>query len=343
MNRHSNRLDLGDKAMQSEGRVAALAEGALMAALTVVLVLTGYFIPFLQVLTNIIWTVPIVVLIVRRDLRLGIMATFVAGLAISFFTGPINGALLFSQFAALGLVYGYLFKNNARPGPILAAGAIVSLLSLLLNLGLTSWLTGLPLGGLLQEFEAAVNYTMDFYHRTGMLEHMGGQGMTLEQLQATFAGMIDLLRLLLPGILISAAILAAFVNYLVAAKILQRLGLANRQLPPFRYWQLPWYFIWGVIAGLGLWQLGDYYGLDLASRAGVNILYVYLPLLAGNGLAAVSFIFYHWKIASFLKAALAVFALLNLPVACTALVAVGLFDPFLSYRRRLQPPAGKGE
>lgn len=55
----------------AEGRVASLAEGALMAALAAVLVLSGYFIPPLQLLTNIVWTVPIVVLVVRQNLRLG--------------------------------------------------------------------------------------------------------------------------------------------------------------------------------------------------------------------------------------------------------------------------------
>ncbi|WP_406677516.1 YybS family protein [Moorella sp. ACPs] len=326
----------------TEGRVAALAEGALMVALTVVLVLTGYFIPLFQVFTNIIWTVPIIVLIVRRSLRLGAMATFVAGLAIAFFTGPLNAVLLFVQFAGLGLVYGHLFKAKARPGQVLVAGGVVSLFSLLLSLVLTSKLTGLPLGGMLQEFEATVNYTLEFYRRTGMLEHIGRSGMTPEQFQAALTGMINLLKLLLPGILISASILAAFVNYLVAEKVLRRLGLIERGLPPFRYWQLPWYAVWGVIAGLGLWQLGDYYGLAFARKAGINILYVYLPLLVVNGLAAVSFIFYRLKLASFLKAVLVIVALVNLPVALVSLVTLGLFDPFFSYRRRINSP-GEGE
>ncbi|WP_258360649.1 YybS family protein [Moorella sulfitireducens] len=325
-----------------EGRVAALAEGALMAALTVVLVLTGYFIPPLQVLTNIIWTVPIVVLTVRRSLRLGVMATFVASLAIAFFTGPLNAVLLFVQFAGLGLIYGYLFKAKARPARIIVAGGTVSLFSLLLSLFLTSKLTGLPLGGLLHEMEMTANYTLEFYRRTGILERMGATGVTPEELQAALTGMINFLKLLLPGILISASLLAAFINYLVAEKVLLRLGLVEKGLPPFRNWQLPWYAAWGVIAGLALWQLGDYYSLDLAYRFGVNILYVYLPLLAGNGLAAVSFIFYRLKLASFFKVLLVIVALINLPVVLVSLATLGLFDPFFSYRRRTGSP-GEGE
>ncbi|MDN5345293.1 MAG: hypothetical protein PWQ18_1407 [Clostridia bacterium] len=327
--------------MQTHGRVAALAEGALMAALTVVLVLAGYFIPLFQFLTNIIWTVPIVVLIVRQDLRLGVMATFVSGLVIALFTGPVNAALLFSQFAALGLMYGYLFKIKARPGPTLMLGAAVALLSLLFSLFLTAKLTRLPWGGLFQELEATFNYTLEFYRRTGILERMGQQGMTPEQIQAALTSMIDLSKLLLPGILISAALMAAFVNYLVAQRILLRLRLLEKGLLPFRLWQLPWYAVWGVIAGLGLWQLGDYYHLDLAHRVGVNILYIYIPLLAGNGLAAVAFIFHKLRLAPILRVGVVVFALFYLPVVLISLITLGLFDPFLSYRRT--HVAGKGE
>lgn len=326
-----------------EGKVAALAEGALMAALTVVLVLSGYFIPPLQLLTNIVWTVPIVVLIVRRNLRLGVIATFIAGVVITLFTGPVNTALLFIQFAGLGLVYGYLFKIEARAGRMVLIGAAVSLVSLLLSLALTFKLTGLPAGGLMQEFEGTVNYALEFYRRTGVLDHLAGQGVTPDQVQASLTSMIHLLKLLLPGILISASLLAAFINYLVAEKVLQRLRLRAGGLPPFRYWQLPWYAIWGVIAGLALWQLGDYSHLNFASRLGINILYVYLPLLTGNGLAAITFIFYHLKLSPLLRAALVIIALLNIPVALISLAIFGLFDPFFSYRRRGKPPAGKGE
>ncbi|MEW8958603.1 hypothetical protein MHOCP_01420 [Moorella humiferrea] len=326
----------------ADSRVAALAEGALMAALTVVLVLAGYFIPFLQVITNIIWTVPIVVLIVRRDMRIGAMATVTSALAIAFFTGPLNSVLLFIQFAGLGLVYGYLFKTGARPGRALVAGGLVSLLSTVLSLFVTSLVTGLPLGGILQEFEAAVDHTLDFYRRMGMLEHMARSGMNPEELQAALAGMIGFLKLLLPGILVTASMGAAFVNYLVAARVLHRLELVKEGPPPFRHWQLPWYAVWGVIAGLALWQAGDYYGLPLIYKTGLNILYIYFPFLVGNGLAALSFFLYRLKPGPFIKMLILFAALINLPVVLFSLATLGLFDPFFSNRRRMNP-SDKGE
>jgi uncharacterized protein YybS (DUF2232 family) len=299
--------------------------------------------PPLQLLTNIVWTVPLVVLIVRRNLRLGVMATCIAGLVILVFIGPASAVLLFNQFAPLGIVYGYLFKYKAGAGKTVAIGSTVSLVALLVNFYLAFLLTGLPLGGVIQELENSMNYAVDFYQRTGMLDALLNQGMTLEQIEQTMLSTLNTFKLLLPGIFISAALLAAFVNYLVAEKILQRLQLLEGGLPPFRYWQLPWYFVWAVITGLLFWQLGDYQDLDIVSQAGLNLLYITVPLLAGNGLAAISFFLHKFKLAPFVKWAMVFISLFYLPIVLIFTVMLGLFDPFLSYRRRLKLPEGKGE
>lgn len=329
--------------MQSQRRVTALAEGALLASLTAILVLIGYFFPPLQLLTTVVWSVPILVLIVRRDLRLGLMATFIAGLLILIFIGPVSAVLLFTQFAPLGIVYGYLFKHKTGAGKTVAAGSAVSLAALLINFYLVFLLTGLPLGGMVQELENSMHHVLDFYQRTGMLDSLTSRGLTVEQVQQAMLDTLNTLKILLPGILISASLLAAFVNYVVAEKILQRLQLMEGGLPPFRHWQLPWYFVWVVIAGLLCWQLGDYAGIAIVSQVGLNLLYITIPLLVGNGLAAVSFFFNRFKLAPFAKWAVAAIFLFYLPVALVFIIMLGLFDPFLICRRRLEMPESKGE
>lgn len=328
--------------MRNEKRTNALAEGALMTALTVVLILIGFFVPPLQIIINVIWTVPIIVLVVRRDLRIGLMATVNAGLVVTVFTGPVRAVILFVQFAALGLAYGYLFKKKVQPGRIVFVGTGVSLVSLLAGLFLSAKFLNIPIGGLFGELDGAVQYTIDFYRRTGMLESLVNQGITREQLEATLSGIIDFLKLLLPGILISASIIAAFINYLVAEKILKRLQLIEEGLPPFRHWQLPWYFIWGVIIGLAFWQVGDYYGLDLASRVGINVLYIYIPLLAGNGIAAIAYVFHKYRLSLLIKIIFAFVLLINPPLVLVFIIMFGLFDPFINYRQ-VHTSGTKGE
>ncbi|MDN5348401.1 MAG: hypothetical protein PWP65_1966 [Clostridia bacterium] len=317
-----------------------MVEGSLLAALAAVLALAGFYAPPLRFFTHMVWTVPLVVAVVRLDLRTGVMATVVAGALVAFFAGPVPAFLLFLQFAALGLTYGYLFKIKAAPGRILLYGTFVALLSMAVTLALSFWLVGLPLAGLGQELDAALENTMELYRRAGFLKALEAQGVTAEQLRQTLAAYIYWIKMLLPGILGAASLLNALANFLVAQAVLVRLKLHSGNLPPFRYWQLPWYFIWGFIAGLALWLAGDVAQQRWAVVAGLNILYLYLPLLAGNGLAAATFLYHRLNWPPLSKALIILALATSLPAAAILLLALGLFDPFLGYRR-FEPPRGR--
>lgn len=314
-------------------KITALAEGALLAALAAVLALIGIFLPPLQVVTNVIWTVPITVLIVRRDLRTGILATVVAGILVGLFGSLLRAFFLFTQFAGTGLLYGYLFKKEAAPGRMVMAGTLMALLSLVLSLILSFKLLGLAPGQLWADLEQTSDHILELYRRSGMLEGLAKQGITLEELRHSVESTVAYIKLLLPAMLATIALFTAFINYLVAEAVLQRLNLRKRLLPPFRYWQLPWYTLWGVIAGLGLWLGGDYWQLAWLKTVGLNILYLYLPLLLGNGLAVVSFFAHKFNWSPVLKVAFLLAFLIYIPLGLFMLLALGLFDPFLGWRK----------
>ncbi|SMC00024.1 Uncharacterized conserved protein YybS, DUF2232 family [Thermanaeromonas toyohensis ToBE] len=320
--------------MGERSALAPLAEGALVAALAAVLALLGILLPPLQVVTNVLWMVPIVVLVVRQDLRTGVLATLVAGILVSIFSGLLTALFLLVQFAGLGLLYGYLFKREASPGPMVIAGSLMVLFSLLLTLLLSSQILGWSSLQFLKDLQYMPEHILDFYRRSGLLERFLQQGNTLEDLRRSLEVTVTYLRLLIPGMLVMVSLLLALINYLVAEAILRRLNLRTRTLPPFRYWQLPWYAIWGFIAGLALWLAGDYWQLTTLKIAGMNILYLYFPLLAGNGLAVVAFWVHRFPWAGALKFMVFLFLLLNLPLGLLLLMGLGLMDTLLGWRRQ---------
>lgn len=319
--------------MSQRESTTALAEGALMAALAAGLALVGLFLPPLQLFTNLIWTLPITVLIVRRDLRTGIMAAFVAGLLVGLLGGVPRAFLLFTQFAAVGLLYGYLFKQGTAPGRMVLAGTLVALISLLCSLGFSFYLAGWSPARLAADLEQMPEHVLEMYRRSGVLEQMAREGVTPEELHGYLENMVDYLKRLLPAILATVALFTAFINYLVAETVLRRLSLTEQRLPPFRHWQLPWYTLWGVIAGLGLSLLGDYEEVTWLKTLGLNILYLYLPLVLGNGLAVVSFFAHRFRWSWFLKAAFLMIFLINIPLGLLVVLGLGLFDPFLGWRK----------
>ncbi len=317
----------------AEARVSALVEGAILAALTAVLALLGLFIPPLQVVTNLIWTIPIVVLIVRRDFRTGVMATVVTGLVVLLFVGPVRALFLILQFGGLGLVYGYLFRIRSGAGKAILGGAVVAAVSIALTIGLSLVISGMPFQDVDAEMRQIVDSAMEMYARMGLLDQLERQGTDPETLKVSLEQMARLMLLLLPGAMVAGAAISAFINFLLARMVLLRLGLYAPELPPFREWQLPWYGVWGIIIGLALWQGGDYWQWPVVKVIGQNIMYIYFPLLLVSGLSVLTFFYYRVNLSPFIKVMVGLLIMLNFPLAMMAVLAVGLFDPLFNYRR----------
>ena len=109
-----------------------MAEGALMAAITAILGLAGIYLPFVRIFTDMIWTIPIVVVTTRHGLTAGAVSLGVAGLLIFALAHPLQAVFLILQFGALALFYGCAFKKGIKPSFTLLVGTGVAVLSLLL-------------------------------------------------------------------------------------------------------------------------------------------------------------------------------------------------------------------
>lgn len=308
----------------------ALTEGAIAASLATVLALIGYYIPPLSMIISLVWFIPIVVVIVRQNLKWGVMALVVTAFLLMILTHPIKGLLLVLQMGLVGLLYGYGFREKWPSGKIILLGGLVVVVSTLLVLALTMLLLGVDLSGWQQEMWEQIDYTVQVYANLGLLD---GGLMSEEELRAYMEGLLQLIAMMIPGILIAGSLLTAAVNFLLLRLVLKRLGEKITPLPPFRQWQLPWYMVWGVIAALALLLAGDYYQQPHMRTIGMNILYIYFPVLLIAGLTVLAHFNYHLKVPKWLKIIVAVVMVFNLPLTAILITTVGLFDPLLNYRR----------
>lgn len=314
----------------ARSEASSLVEGALLAALTAVLVLIGYVIPPLMIVTSMVWTSPIVVLVIRRNLKVGVMATIVAGLLVMLVTGPVQAFLLIINFGVLGLVYGYLFKAKVGTARALIGGALAAAVSSAMGIGVVFLVAGGSFAQMDHQMRVMVDVFMDAYQRAGILEQFAQQGITPEKLRSD---LIKFMRVLLPGGLVIGATFTALINLVTSRLVLLRLRLPAPDLPPFREWQLPWYMVWGVIVGLGLWLAGDYYGRPTVVAVGQNILFVYAFILMVIGLAVLIYFYKNMKLSPLMKGLLIALLILNQRFVMVALVGLGLFDTLFNYRR----------
>lgn len=314
-------------------RVLSLIESALAAGLTVVLVLLGLNLPSMQVVISFIWSIPLILLAIRYNLRVAALSAVAAFVLTLFYTDAIKAIIVFIQLVPLGLVYGYLIKARAKVGSIILWGSLTALISLFFVSVLGFIFFGFSPSNWIEEMQRDMQHIIENYGYEGLLNGTGTGREKGVEIEATLRGFFESLMLLTPGMLVVGTIFSALLNFFIARFVLLRLNIKVPSIPPFRHWRLPWYFIWGVIAGLVLWLLGDYWELSLLKTAGQNVLYIYFPFVIIIGCAVVIYFAARWKIPTPLKIMLGIIALLYLPYTLMVVTLLGLFDMVFNYRK----------
>lgn len=310
--------------------VQALTEGALMAALAALLGIIGIYIPLLGFVTNLVWTIPIILLIMRHNLKLGIMGLAVTGLLISILAGPVQGILFLVNLGGMALIYGYCFKNGLSPMKALLFGTIIAAVSTAATVILSAFLANLPITQWINDIKMAINEGFQVYEEMGMIDRILPEGVTPEQYKEQLFRMIETL---LPGAFVAASMGSALVNYLIARVFLKRMKYDIPEMPKFREWHFPWQIVWGVIIGLIFLLTGNYFEHSILSLVGQNILYIYYPILLVSGFSLIVFLWKNNILTGLMRVFVIMAAFLFNALFLMMVVLIGLFDPLFDYRR----------
>jgi uncharacterized protein YybS (DUF2232 family) len=313
-------------------RTQALAEGALMATLTAILGLVGIYLPFIRVFTDMLWTIPIVIVTVRHGLTTGAISLGVAGTLILVMAHPLSAFFLVLQFGGLALFYGVAFKKGYKPAKTLLVGTGVAVLSLFLVIVLLIGLFSMDIVNISKQMQASIDPTIELYNKLGFFKHSAQTGLTEEVVRQMLEAFTKTLTLLIPALFVLWALATAFLNYVIAQLVLLRLKIKIPVLSPFREWQLPWWTVWGFILGFAAYLVGDYFALEKLLHIGMNIMLIYAPILFILGLAVVSFYVGKYFTSTASRLLIIITAFLFFRFVFLALMVVGLLDLLLNYR-----------
>jgi hypothetical protein len=111
--------------LQSARRTApggrAIAEGALLADLTVLVVLAGLYVPYASAILAAVAPIPLLLLVLRQGWRVSIQAFITASLLITFLTGPFTSFAVFT-IAVRAFAIGIGLRNGWPVRKTLLAG-----------------------------------------------------------------------------------------------------------------------------------------------------------------------------------------------------------------------------
>ncbi|MFP4032129.1 MAG: DUF2232 domain-containing protein [Desulfococcaceae bacterium] len=156
-------------------------------------------------------------------------------------------------------------------------------------------------------------------------------GVPAEQIDA-LRGVLDLLHQtllrLLPAMIASAALFAAWASLVMGLSLLRLRGVPVADPGPLNRWRPPDHLIWGVIA-CGVLLLIPHTGLRVAA---LNGLFVLLTVYFFAGIAVVSFFFEKRRLPRPLRALFYALVAIQQPLLLVV-VALGLFDMWFNFRK----------
>ena len=223
----------------NQHRITPMTESGLLAALTVILAMIAVYLPVLGMFAALIWSLPIVVLVVRHGLRWGIMAVLISGIIMALLIEPLLSLRMVIAFAPMGLLLGLGFRKGWPGMKIFGVGLLASLLSLLAAFALVFAVTAvnplnLQVDALQQSFDAVFN----------LYEEMGLDAKAIADGRQLVAEGMVMVQILIPLVVIMMGVIYTAIGYLAGVKVLRRLGHAVPQVLPFAQWRLPVFFLY---------------------------------------------------------------------------------------------------
>ncbi|HHY09388.1 MAG TPA: DUF2232 domain-containing protein [Firmicutes bacterium] len=305
-------------------KTKSLTEGAMLAVLTVLLTVVSEYFVFVVFIVP----VPLVLLVYRHGLKMGIITAFAAAAVTGLVTGQILSGISIIIFGVLGVALGMALREKFSFSKTLIAGVLASLVITGLSVLLYFLLFG---RGLFSEMSEA--FALAGEQAKQAWESLGVSGDALVKYEQALEMAPVLLNWGLPAFLLMSAVIMTYVNMAAVRLILRRLGEEIPWVPPFVQWRIPPYYSLFLLGGLLLAKTAEIFLLPPFIQAvSLNLYLIFFPVYLILGTAVVWHYFRENNVSRFLRI-LFVFLIFFLQPLALILVFLGVLDGFLDFRK----------
>jgi len=280
-------------------------------AYIILLTAVNYFIPFLSMAVMILWPVPIVYLVQKKESRSVIGVIVIAALINGLLFGTLMGLMTIIGFGLVGFVIGNVIKEGLSPLKTLITAVITVIISQALIFYVSSGMLNLNYQTLLQQ--AVESLSSDFDQQS------------VEQL---INAQMSMIRMIFPALLAISASITGILNYYVSAWYLRRRGLNIELYKAVSSWYFPrWFVSIAIVVSLLLTSNSIFLN--------INIFMFFLAFLQGF---AVLMYYLSKKSSSFLLISFMIFLIFIFPPVPIILILIGLLDMWFNFRKQTNQP-----
>ncbi len=308
---------------------------ALLALFTFLLLFSVFFIPLFGIAGLIFLPVPATILVMSGRVRDSIICVVIAcvfWIFLDYLIAPVTALLIL----AISFIHRSSVRRKKSKLFTVSLIFLVFLGAVLLYLVLTSAINGFSyIGELINNYNDYIDEVLqpefvEQYSSFFSIESIQ-LGPVLEQAR----DILKFIVYIIPGILISLFAFTGFMNYIATGAVLEKYGIRIKKFPPFKEWDMPWYWCWGAILGLVLVLVP--YGSQTLNKifdiAGFNLLAVFGLLYIILGISVLWGLMERFKISFIWR--LVIFIALGLFLNFTIFIIpfIGLIDVWANFRR----------
>lgn len=235
----------------------SMVEGALLLGILVIMGLLSNFVPVIGIVTFAFLPIPIIFAVFRHSFKLAVMIGFLSVIILIIVgVNPISASLdsVYATFTGLALGYGFSKKLKPATTFIITSGSIL-LAVLIIIFVIGTFLQVDVVGEAIEiQFILIENIIESVSEKPGefpFLERILNIN-TETEIEEILVQMRAQVSLLLPAVLIMAAFIYGYLNFLLARLVLKKFNIHIESLPCFKNWQFSKWFLWVFIISVGL-------------------------------------------------------------------------------------------
>ncbi|MGG2025270.1 DUF2232 domain-containing protein [Gottfriedia sp. S16(2024)] len=267
-----------------------IVEGAVLLAIYSVLLLVFLYVPFLSLILAFLMPLPFIIISIKYSIKESLLLCCLA-LGLTIPIASFNLLPITLMYSTVGIVIGYLLKNERSKGEILLTSTFIYLIHMVLTYILFKAVSHTDL------VKHGIDMMLEGVEKSKELSASLGTG-TNEKKLDELSSAIKLIPTLIPSIMLMGSFFVAFITQLVTFPLIKRLGYKTPKFKPFREFRLPVGFMWFFLIVM-IFSFFNLKQSSFLSTAVINLTYVLQILLLVQGYAS---IFYFSYLKQFSKA-----------------------------------------
>ena len=309
--------------------VRMVTEGAMLAAIFVLLALFSYYTP-LGTLLILAMTTPTAIMTYRHGWKAGLLSAVAAELVLLLLLDPVFVISGCTTLQFSGLILGLGVGKKWSPWTILAATTAATLIGFVFLIIISSTLMDYNfMDEMVKLYQEASQIALNMIEQFNFPEEQLDLIRQIPTYAEAYFGP------LLPMLLTLSSAMNALVNYQILGIVMKRMQMPMEKLPAFPSWRLPEYggliFLLSILAN----SAGSHFSITWLATLAQNIFQVTYYLILIQGLAVMVWFMQKLHISKLFSWLLLIFVLFN-PYISTGIIILGFVD-FIFDLRKIGP------